>query len=477
LDDARREEIAMLTRRAFAALASFSAVAAQASAQAQGSPGAQTSAQASSQNATGARRAEIEALRARAEATHPRGREAAADGDWRARWDALAADAESLSDGAYFHRARQALAWFKDGHTTLLPFEFTGGAPAQLAHGPFALSLPVGVRVFHDGAYVVAARREAASLLGARITRVGSKTSAELLRAWARQWPGNDAWAHRWAGSLFAPAFLEALGAVADPAAPVRVEAVSGARRTSLSVRPAANAAGDRQPLTRTKTDRETWAEAAGDAAQGNYVRRVGEAIYISCDELGMDVGPFGAFTQACFAAMEDASPQRLIVDLRRNGGGNNYLFEALRKRIERSRFNAPGRLYVMISPRTFSAAQNAANRLERETFALFVGGPSGGAPNHYGDANTAAGAATGIVSLVSTLPWFDSYPQDPRDWIMPDVPSPEMFADWRDGRDPALAAALAHNVETPWDEWSRLSTFYFDRPSQSQPWRPFWRA
>jgi hypothetical protein len=122
---------------------------------------------------------------------------------------------------------------------------------------------------------------------------------------------------------------------------------------------------------------------------------------------------------------MDDPAPQRVVIDLRRNGGGNNFLLEALRKRIERSRFNRPGSLYVMISPRTFSAAQNAANRLERETFALFVGEPSGRAQNHFGDAQTTVGAATGITTHISTLPWFDSYPPDKRVWIMPDLPSP----------------------------------------------------
>jgi hypothetical protein len=37
----------------------------------------------------------------------------------------------------------------------------------------------------------------------------------------------------------------------------------------------------------------------------------------------------------------------------------------------------------ALTSPQTFSAAMNFATRLERETDALFVGEPTGGAPNH----------------------------------------------------------------------------------------------
>lgn len=451
-----------ITRRNLTGLAILGAVAA-------------TAVEARSQGST--RRAEVEAFRLQAETLHPRGREAAANADWRTRWSALAADADQLSDGAYFIRCRQALGWFKDGHTTILPFEFTGGVPAPMAQGPFAQNLPIGVRVFHDGAYVTSAKEEGAPLQGACITRVGSMDVVALMRAWAENWPGNDAWAHRWAGTMFAPAFLQALGAIGDPSAPIQVEAVLGRRRVRTALRPRPNAGAERQPLQRTKTQIELWSDAAGEAASGNYVRREGRAIYISCDELSVEIGPFGVFTHACFEAMEDASAQRLIVDLRRNGGGNNYLFEALRKHIERSRFNRPGALYVLVSPRTFSAAQNAANRLERETFALFVGEPTGGAPNHYGDGQVVAGETTGITALISTLPWFDSYPQDARVWIAPDLPAPQVFADWRAGRDPALELALSHTSEATADEWSQANTFYFGRPSQALAWRPFWRA
>ena len=280
------------------------------------------------------RGAEVQALRQRAETLHPRGREAAAHSTWRARWDVLAADADRLSDGAYFVRTRQALGWFKDGHTTLLPFEFTGGTPAQLAQGPFALSLPIGVRVFHDGAYVTSAKGEAAPLLGARLTRVGAADIVALMRAWAADWPGNDAWAHRWAGTMFSPAFLKALVAIEDPASPVRIEAVHGRRTLHVSLRPSADGGDSRQALARTKTQVEFWSDAAGEAASGNFVRRVGAAIYISCDELGAEIEPFGAFTRSCFEAMDNPEPTRLVLDLRRNGGGNNYLFEALRKHV-----------------------------------------------------------------------------------------------------------------------------------------------
>jgi hypothetical protein len=131
----------------------------------------------------------------------------------------------------------------------------------------------------------------------------------------------------------------------------------------------------------------------------------------------------------------------------------------------------------VLTSPFTFSAAQNPVSRLERDSFALFVGEPTGGAPNHYGDAQPITSAVGGFTSIVSTLPWFDSYPQDQREWILPDMPAPVTFADWRDGADRALAVAMEHVTQDEPDELLRSRIFYYNRDSQKAGWAPFWRS
>lgn len=424
------------------------------------------------------RRDEIDAFRAFAEATHPRGLAAAADPDWRKLWEVLRQQAEQLTDGAYFHRLRRALGWFRDGHTTVLPFEFVGGVPAALAGGPFRFSLPLRVRVFDDGAWVTAAGEDAASLLGSRLHGIGRRSVPELIREVADGWPGNDAWAHRWsAGMLASPAFLQALGAIDTPGEPIPFEAVAvGGEARRITVRPREDGKSQLVLATRQATPREQWARAAG---RGNYLRSLdGGVLYVSLDDMADVTGEtFAALTREVLAALQPTGVRRLVIDLRRNGGGDNYLGEALRKGIGRSSVNRPGGLYVLIGPQTFSAAQNLANRLERETFATFVGEPTGGAPNHFGDAKIQAGAVTGLTAMVSSLPWFDSYPQDRRPWILPDLPVPETGDDWRAGRDAALAAALEHGTTAAPDDLSPDRVYYFSRASQQRSWRPFWRA
>jgi phage baseplate assembly protein gpV len=78
---------------------------------------------------------------------------------------------------------------------------------------------------------------------------------------------------------------------------------------------------------------------------------------------------------------------------------------------------------------------------------------------------------------MVSTLPWFDSYPQDRREWILPDLPAPVLYSDWRGGADRALEIAMTHTTDEAPDELQRARVFFFDRDSQKAGWSPFWRA
>ena len=75
-----------------------------------------------------------------------------------------------------------------------------------------------------------------------------------------------------------------------------------------------------------------------------------------------------------------------MIVDVRLNPGGDNHTYAPLLAALRAKSVNRPGRLVVLISRSTFSAAQNFITELERKTQVIFVGETSGGSPNLYGD-------------------------------------------------------------------------------------------
>lgn len=424
------------------------------------------------------RRAEVEAIRRFAEATHPRGRDARSDADWIARWDALAAVSETDSDGGYVVGIRRALAWFRDGHTTVA-VHANGETPEPLRQGEWSLKVPLTLDAFDDGLWVTAAAEDAGDLLGKRLLSIEDVPVNEILRRHADCWTGSDAWAHAWAGEvLISMGDLTGLNVVRQPGRQAVRFAVQDAdgHRIERALMPTAQSPELRSAV-RMPGDIERWTVEAGGR---NFLRVIedGRTLFLSLDQMGdVDGHGFIDLTRSVIAALSAPALQRIVIDLRRNLGGNNGLGEPLRKHLERSRLNRPGGIYVLAGPRTFSAAQNLATRLERETYALFAGGPSGGAPNHYGDASRMIGEATGLPIFVSSLPWFDSAPQDQRPWILPDLPSSSTWSDWQSGADPALAAVLADATSGPGDDVTLLRTFPYRRPSQTVGWTPFWRT
>jgi hypothetical protein len=99
--------------------------------------------------------------------------------------------------------------------------------------------------------------------------------------------------------------------------------------------------------------------------------------------------------------------------------------------------------LYVLTSRTTFSAAQNFAADLERVARPQFVGEPTGGSPNLYGDPAARRLAETGWTAHVATIYWRKSAPGDRRTTIRPQLPVRYTAADFFAGRDPVLSRAL----------------------------------
>jgi hypothetical protein len=137
------------------------------------------------------------------------------------------------------------------------------------------------------------------------------------------------------------------------------------------------------------------------------------------------------------------------VLDLRGNGGGNGYLNQALVHAVlRRPALDRTGRLFVIIDRGTFSAAAQLAADLERETHAVFVGEPTGAAPDSPGDPAHITLPASGLEVRISTVLWNGSDPRDPRLFITPDQPASPAFADWLAHRDPALEAIRAYRPQ-----------------------------
>lgn len=398
---------------------------------------------------------------------HPRGHEIERDPAFISTRDelfALSSDTDlphfAMAAGRLYHTVN-------DGHTAVIP--------VYSEHPEFTWRYPLRLRRFEDGLYVIAAKGDAMALLGSRLTRIAGKEINPLLRDFAAaQASGNRAWPANWTAlGMTIPGFLLGLD-VANNAmeSPVRYEGISSHGETvSADLVPAADGAKKLEPLARSESPLE---RAQGDFQ--NFVAAVGDALVFVIGAMeDEEQQPFSAFTEKAVSAMNTTQHDRLVIDLRDNGGGNNLLTEPLRRAIIRSRFNRPGGIFVLVSPQTFSAAMNFATRIERETDALFVGEPTGGSPNHFGDAEFSKTEKSALPYIVSTLRWQDMPPFDKRPWILPDIPASPSMADYLAGRDLALDLALEHQptesegsearIARPWARESQQGnwTFFYE--------------
>jgi hypothetical protein len=153
-------------------------------------------------------------------------------------------------------------------------------------------------------------------------------------------------------------------------------------------------------------------------------------------------------FLASSLALTQDHETEKLVVDLRFNGGGDNFVArEMIQILHEYPALMERGRLFVLMGRKTFSAATNFVSLFEAYSNALFVGEPLGGRPNHFGDARSFPLPNSGLVARVSTLNWqLGVNPWDVRRMMEPDIWAPLDQASLKNGIDPALEAVVSYD-------------------------------
>jgi hypothetical protein len=162
------------------------------------------------------------------------------------------------------------------------------------------------------------------------------------------------------------------------------------------------------------------------------WLRRTGDVLHVGYNSTFAPTEPFGR--RLVRAARE---VRRVVVDLRLNGGGNNTTYGPLLDVLA----SVPS-LAVLIGRGTFSAAGNFATEVGLATDAVFVGEPTGGGVNQYGDAVARRLPATGWNLNVATLYHEKGGPHDRRLAVEPDIHVEPTSADFFAGRDPVLEVA-----------------------------------
>ena len=177
-------------------------------------------------------------------------------------------------------------------------------------------------------------------------------------------------------------------------------------------------------------------------------------------DQEGEDIPTFYA---RLFDFIENNEVEKLILDVRLNGGGNNYKNKPIVTGIiANKKINQPGKFMVIIGRRTFSACQNLVNELHTYTNAIFVGEPTGENLNFYGDNRPVTFPKSGLNAYLSFAWWQDKPQWEGRQWLAPQIATGMTFEQYRSNQDPALEAALAFdNPDFITDPMAHLTRLY----------------
>ncbi len=387
--------------------------------------------------------------------------------DWRADFRLLVRELEDVHPDPWFHVDREtfvaevekarsradAMSWeesyaqlhrllamLRDGHT---------GVAHHGNENVVLRRVQVMFREFPEGVFVIRVHPDHAEILGGRVTRVGNASVEEAIRRISPLASADNDYTEldRRARLLTSAELLKGVGLIEDLGS-CELEVEKDGRRIKARV------------PTDGMHDESAWPEvlrAAGTPAP-LYLSRPGEsyflellpehdAAYLLFRRVRNDEDrTFEEFCREAFRTLEQKGVDRLIVDVRLNGGGNNYLNRPLIHGILRNdRVNRPGHLFVITGRTTFSAAMCCTIDLERQTEAMFVGEPTGATPNHHGDAVPVVLPRTGLTVNISALVWQNSDPRDRRPWVEPDLPAVVSWEDYLRGHDPALTAALEY--------------------------------
>jgi tetratricopeptide (TPR) repeat protein len=369
---------------------------------------------------------------------------------FNAELDSLSSDVPNLSDEQILVRFMRLIAEVRDGHCSLADDTLMAGGVLPLRFG-----------IYPDGVLIQSGVKEYEGIIGGRVIKIGNTPIAEALKlidtvAWGDR--GNEMSRKDTGSWLFGLARVLKGLAIVDRTDKVPLTVDVGGREVVAEVAVVTDARAFFRNAVRVYANRnasnplplylkepenfyrfEFLPESKTMYAQFNVTqnKQGGESI--------------AQFSRRLSAAVEENHAEKLVLDLRLNTGGNGFFNKPLILALIKSRLNERGKLFVVIGRRTYSAAQNLVNELEKYTSAIFVGEPTGSSPNMYGDPATIVLPNSHIGFRIPTR-WHQQAElgaQDSRIWTEPEIYTEPTAADYLANIDPAMNAILNYRPGT----------------------------
>jgi hypothetical protein len=278
-------------------------------------------------------------------------------------------------------------------------------------------------------------------MLGARLLEIQNQPVSFVMQRLRTLTPVDESLSLRQAraeGFLSIGLMLHGLGLIPTRESVTLTLADDAGQRFQSAAHAVAMAVADTLPWTQVFDSAPLYLQHPGESFWFQYLPKT-RTVY--CNFRGYDSLP--ARATGLLALIERMSPERLIIDLRENGGGDytlglQYLIEPI---AHLSRLNRRGHLFVAIGVNTFSAAMANAAQFRRRTAAILVGETIGERPNGFQEARDMRLPNSHLRVQYSTR-YYRFVGRGPN-ILQPDQEIVPTWADYRAGRDPVLGWIL----------------------------------
>jgi hypothetical protein len=337
------------------------------------------------------------------------------------------------------------VASLQDGHTTI---------PAAALSAVGMRMLPMRFYLYADGVYLQASDRRYQEVVGKKLVRIGDTPIDEAIKKLSVivAHDNEASIRDRLPGYMVIPDLLVGLHIIpridrvpltfegegrtlAVEADPVKVQAPEPPLEFDLAYTPdwVDSTPKDAVPVWLKNLHKSYWMEMLPG----------GKTLYVQYNHCTSDPqNPMPKFAEEVRMAASQQPVERVIIDLRLNSGGEGYWNKFLLLALIRcTHIDQQGKLFVIIGRRVFSAGNMLAIDLERYTNAVFVGEPTGGAVQNFGNHEPVVLPNSKLFVMIATAFYQNAGPFDHREWIAPEVAADLTHTDYTAGLDPALQA------------------------------------
>jgi hypothetical protein len=348
---------------------------------------------------------------------------------WEAAVAALDRQIPDLNSDAVWTGMQRIMALVGDGHTYLR-------SPRD------ACNLPMEIARFGDDYRVTSVAAGLEQALGTRVVKV---QETPILRAVEQILPlasqdENPPWIQATVeDALTTAGTLHGLGIAPDRNAVRYTLADDAGREFSVEVRAIAPETRftpirpfKQPPLYRLNPESRFWCQYLPESRTLYCNVRAMQNLYVPAKQVP--------------ALVAQHNPDKLVIDLRQNSGGDytvgeRWLVHPIR---DLASINRKGHLFVLVGAVTFSAAMNNAAQFRAQTAAILVGQTIGEKPNSYAEVRTVPLPNSHLTLRYSTR--YYKFVESGENAIRPDREIVPSWDEYKAGRDPVLEWVLHYD-------------------------------